>query len=131
MTIKDDPNGGQSEDDKNGGDDCALRPCEGEPDGDESEYHEHEADGGMGIAARHESLIDMRAVRGKDVLTPKRALNERDARVHDDRPHQKRAKHKRVATFVCGKQRQNGEGVTKEGAGDIAHENFRGRPVMN
>ena len=59
-----------------------------------------------------------------------RAGNERDARVHDEGPHQERAEHERVAALRGREQRQDRKGITEEGAGDIAHKNFGGRPVV-
>ncbi len=88
MAIKDDPNGGQAEDDNDGSDDCALRPCEGEPNSNKGKHDEHKADGAVGISASDEALINMRAMRGEHVLTTNGALNKRDARIHDDGPHQ-------------------------------------------
>lgn len=94
---------------------------------------EHEiqrADNVMRIPADDEPLIQMRAMRFKNIFTVEGATNERDARVHDERPHQQRADEKRVAALRCGKKRQHRKRVTEKCAGNVAHKNFCGRPVV-
>jgi len=53
----------------------------------------------MTVAADDETLVEMRAMRGKNIFAFERADDERDARVHDERPHQERAEHERVAAL--------------------------------
>ena len=89
------------------------------------------ADLRVGVSADDETLIEVRAMRGEDVLTFEGAANERDARVHDEGPHEKRAEHERVAFLVRCHQRQNRKGVTEESGGNVAHENFCGVPVVS
>ncbi len=48
----------------------------------------------------------------------------------NERPHEERAEHERVAFLVRRHQRQNRKGVTEEGGGNVAHENFCGVPVV-
>ena len=84
----------------------------------------------MRTPADDESLIQMRAMRGEDVFAFERAADERDARVHDERPHQERAEHERVAALIGREQRQNRECITEKRAGNVAHKNFCGRPIV-
>jgi len=102
------------------------RPGVGEGGGEEGEQYVECADLGVFVAADDEALIDVRAMRGKDVLTFDGAADEGDPCVHDEGPHQESAEHEGVATFVGGEERQDGEGVTEEGAACVAHENFGG-----
>lgn len=84
----------------------------------------------MFVAAADEALIEVRAVRGEDVFAFEGAADEGDACIHDEGPHQEGAEHEGVAAFTCGEERQDGEGVTEEGAACVAHEDLGGRPVM-
>lgn len=101
-------------------------PGVGEGGGEEGEQNVEGADLGVFVAADDETLIDVRAMRGEDVFAFEGAANEGDARVHDEGPHQEGAEHEGVAAFVGGEERQDGEGVTEEGAACVAHENFGG-----
>jgi len=121
----------QHVEDEDGGDEAAVAPGGGEAQGNEGEDDVYGADLRVGVSANDETLIDVRAMRGKDVLAFEGAPNERDARVHDDRPHEERAEHERVAFLVRRHQRQNRKGVTEEGGGNVAHENFCGVPVVS
>lgn len=69
-------------------------------------------------------------MRGEDVFAFEGAADEGDACVHDEGPHQEGAEHEGVAAFTCGEERQDGEGVTEEGAACVAHEDLGGRPVV-
>lgn len=81
---------------------------------------------GVFVADDDETLIEVRAMRGEDVLAFEGAADEGDARVHDEGPHQEGAEHEGVAAFAGGEEREDGEGVTEEGAACVAHENFGG-----
>lgn len=131
MAIQDVVCEGKSEEDEGGGELTAVAPGGGEAKGDEGEDGVHDADLCVGVSADDESLIDMCAMRGKDVLAFEGAPNERDARIHDDRPHEERAEHKSVAFCVRRHQRHDRKRVTEEGAGNVAHENFCGMPVVS
>ena len=101
-------------------------PGVGEGGGEEGEQNVEGADLGVFIAADDEALIDVRAMRGEDVLAFEGAADEGDARVHDEGPHQEGAEHEGVAAFVGGEERQDGEGVPEEGAACVAHEDLGG-----
>lgn len=101
-------------------------PGVGEGGGEEGEQNIEHADGCVFVAANDETLIEVIAVCGEDVLAFEGAADEGDARVHDEGPHQEGAEHEGVAACVGGEQRQDGEGVTEEGAACVAHENFGG-----
>ncbi len=81
---------------------------------------------GVFVARDDETLIEVRAMRGEDVLAFEGAADEGDARVHDKGPHQEGAKHEGVAAFAGREEREDGEGVAEEGAACVAHENFGG-----
>jgi len=101
-------------------------PGVGEGGGEEGEQYVEGADLGVFVAADDETLIEVRAMRGEDVLAFAGAADEGDARVHDEGPHQEGAKHEGVAAFTGGEEREDGEGVAEEGAACVAHENFGG-----
>lgn len=101
-------------------------PGVGEGGSEEGEQNIHRADSGVFVAADDETLIEMIAVRGKDIFTFEDTADEGDARVHDEGPHQEGAEHEGVAAFIGGEQWENRESVTEEGAACIAHENFGG-----
>jgi len=122
---------GKSEEDEGGGELTAVAPGGGEAQGNEGEDDVHDADLRMGVSADDETLIDMRAMRGKDVLAFEGTANERDTRVHDDRPHEERTEHERVAFCVRRHQRHDRERVSEEGGGNVAHENFCGVPIVS
>lgn len=84
----------------------------------------------MFVAADDETLIEMRAMRGKKFFTFEGTENEGDTRVHDEGPHEQRAEHERVATARGREQRQDRKSVTEKCAGDVAHKNFCGRPIV-
>lgn len=85
----------------------------------------------MRIPADDEALVEMRAVRGEDVLAPERAADEGNACVHDEGPEQERAEHERVALLVGGEQGHDRETVSEEGTGNVAHKNFGGLPIVD
>ncbi len=62
---------------------AAVAPGRGETQGNESQDDIHDADLRMGVSADDETLIEVRAMRGEDILTFEGAANERDARVHE------------------------------------------------
>ena len=99
-------------------------PGVGEGGGEEGEQNVEGADLGVFVATDDETLIEVRAMCCEDVLTFEGAADEGDARVHDEGPHQEGAEHEGVATFIGGEERQDGEGVTEEGAACVAHEDF-------
>lgn len=101
-------------------------PGVGEGGGEEGEQNVEGADLGVFVARDDETLIEVGAMRGEDVLAFEGAADEGDARVHDEGPHQEGAEHEGVAAFAGGEKREDGEGVTEKGAACVAHENFGG-----
>lgn len=100
------------------------RPGVGEDGGEEGEQNVERADLGMFVADNDETLIEVGAMRGEDVLAFEGAADEGDARVHDEGPHQESAEHEGVAAFAGGEERQDCEGIAEEGAACVAHEDF-------
>src|SRR5262245_5438500 len=84
----------------------------------------------MFVTADDETLIEMRTMTIEKFFTPEQALKERDACIHDECPHEEGAKHESIAALVGREQGQDSEGITKKRTGDVAHEDFGGRPVV-
>ena len=80
----------------------------------------------MFVATHDKTLIEMSAVPDEKVFTLEHTPNEGDACVHDEGPHQERAKHERIAAFIGGDQRQDRKRISEKCAANIAHKNFCG-----
>ena len=122
---------GKSEEDEGGGETGTVAPEVGEDQGEKGQADIQGADLCVGVTADDETLVEVRAMRSEDVLTFDSAADECDARVHDESPKEERAEHERVAFLVGGEQRHDRKTVTEEGAGNVAHENFGGMPVVS
>ena len=108
----------------------ATSPGEGETRAEQGEEGEQRADHRDFDSADNQSLVEMRSMRGEDILASRGATQEGDARVHDERPQDGGAEHERVAAAMASRQREDGKGEAEERAGNIAHEDAGRRPVV-